>query len=107
MVECLVGFSELRFVGVLDRDAVAAPDLFPVGDPLAGEALGGGGEPVELRGKKVRALPIVKFGGRFAQRRSLVGERTRGDQPFRRDELRKLVRPVVGIDEPVDVAAEA
>ena len=89
-------------------NAVAALDLVLVGDLLAGQLARDGLEPAELRAQPAAALlvePAVVERARSAAASATRPDGSRSSSASTRsDDLR---RAVVGVDEPVDVPAEA
>ena len=89
-------------------NAVAALDLVGVRDVLAREHAGVGSQPADLISEPAAAL-LVEIRGRDDGLRQgvRVGREIAGiDQRLRGDRGRELGRPVVRVDEAVDVPAE-
>ena len=108
VLELLVRLAVRRLRSQLRPDAVALLDLVGVREALAREHAGVGAEAVDLIRQPAPALGVEPGGTRHVGRecirlRSQLGGVDRGCGI---DGLGQLGRPVVGVDEPVDVPPE-
>ena len=107
LVEPAVRLGERGLRHALGPDAVARLDLVEVGDLLAGEDARVGAEPTELVAEPARARLVESRVRQLGQQLVRIGgKRGRRAWLFGLDRSRELGRPVVGVDESVDVAAE-